>query len=269
MSSLSRMLSILDLFGAESPVLSAEEIIARRKYSRPTGYRYVRELVAAGLLVRVAGGYSLGPRIIELDWLIRRHDPVLTRSRRFVQELVARTGCSVTQMGIYGDRIVTIHHERGPEGLEIGFDRGRPMPLFRGSPSRAILAFLPRARMKRLFERHRAELSAEQRKRGFEAFYTHMQQVRQAGYAVSLGELDVGNVGIAAPIFRPDLGVAGSLCLVLTRTRYDTANVPVLVERLLEAAAAISRTLEPLDAEPRAHRRTAARTAARGATISR
>lgn len=257
MSSLSRMLGILDLFGAESPVLSADDIIARRKVSRPTGYRYVRELVAAGLLVRAPGGYSLGPRIIELDWLIRRHDPVLTRSREAVRDLVARTGCGVTQMGLYGDRIVTIHHEHGPEALEIGFDRGRPMPLFRGSPSRAVVAFLPRARMQRLFERHRGELSAAQRKGGFERFYEEMQAVRRAGYAVSIGELDADKVGVAAPVFRRDRNVAGSVCLVLSRPRYETANVDLLVSRLKEAAARITDALEPVDAEPQARRRIA------------
>jgi DNA-binding IclR family transcriptional regulator len=252
------MLGILDLFGAEAPVLGADAIIARRKLSRPTGYRYVRELVAAGLLVRAPGGYSLGPRIIELDWLIRRHDPVLARSREFVRALVDGTGCGVTQMGMYGDHIVTIHHEPGPEALAIGFDRGRPMPLFRGSPSRAIVAFLPRARLQRLFERHRAELTAEQRKRGFAAFYEQMQAVRKAGYAISVGELDADKVGIAAPVFHAAGGVAGSVCLVMTRARYETANVELLVARLRQAAAGISRALEPLAAEAAPRRRISA-----------
>ena len=75
------MLKVLDLFTEEAPALTADEIIARLKYSRPTGYRYVRELVAAGLLVRAPHGYALGPRIIEFDRLIRRHDPLLTASR--------------------------------------------------------------------------------------------------------------------------------------------------------------------------------------------
>jgi DNA-binding IclR family transcriptional regulator len=257
MSSLARMLGVLDLFGAESPVLSADEIIARRKLSRPTGYRYVRELVAAGLLVRAPGGYSLGPRIIELDWLIRRHDPVLARSRQVVRDLVERTGCGVTQMGMYGERIVTIHHERGPEALEITFDRGRPMPLFRGAPSRAIVAFLPRARMQRLFETHRDALSPAQRKRGFAAFLEEMQEVRRAGYAVSLGELDADKVGIAAPVFRRERTVAGSVCLVLTRVRYETANVELLVTRLKEAAGRISDALEPAEQVAPARRRIA------------
>lgn len=243
MTGLSRSLRILDLFGADAPVLGVDDIVARCDYSRPTGYRYVRELVSAGLLVRTEGGYALGPRVIELDWLVRQHDPVLMRSREAVRTLAQRTACTVTQMGLYGDRIVTIHLEPGPETLAVGFDRGRPMPLFRGAPSRAITAFLPRARLVRLYERHAAELSAAQREAGFDPFHEALQAVRRAGHAISMGELDSGKVGIAAPVFR-DRAVAGSLCLVMTQARYETANTGVLVQRLLEATAAIDAVLK-------------------------
>ena len=243
------MLKVLDLFTEEAPALSAEEMISKLKYSRPTGYRYVRELVAAGLLVRAPGGYALGPRIIEFDWVIRRHDPLLTACREAVQQLARNTGCGVTLMGVYGERIVTIHYEPGDEPLEIGFDRGRPMPLFRGAPSKAILAFLPRARLERLHRKHRG--------RGFPRFMEDMQAIRKSGYAISFGELDVGKVGLGAPVFRRDRSVAGSLCLVLTRKRYQAADHDRLVEKLLEAAEKISDTLEPVDPEPRARRKIA------------
>lgn len=241
------MLAVLDLFTDEHAILSADDITARLKYSRPTGYRYVRELVAAGLLLRAPGGYALGPRIIELDWLIRTRDPLLTTSREAVSELSQKLGCDITQMGLYGERIVTIHHERGPEPLEISFDRGRPMPLFRGAPSKAVLAFLPRARLERLYAKHHA--------RGFPKFFKEMQDIRKAGYAVSFGELDPGKVGIGAPVFRRDRSVAGSLCLVLTAVRYDTANRELLLDTLLATASRISEALEPVDAEPRGRRR--------------
>lgn len=241
------MLAVLDLFTDEQPVFSAEGIAGRLKYTRPTGYRYVRELVGAGLLVRAPGGYALGPRIIELDWLIRTHDPVLTASSAAVRELSHKLGCDVTQMGLYGERIVTIRHERGPEPLEIGFDRGRPMPLFRGAPSKAILAFLPRARLERLYAKHQP--------RGFAKFFAEMQAIRKAGYSVSVGELDPGKVGVGAPVFRRDRSVAGSLCLVLTAVRYETANHALLIEKLLDTAARISDALEPVDAGAQPRRR--------------
>ncbi len=243
MSSLSRMLAILDLFAGDTPTLSAEEILERLEYSRPTGYRYVRELVSAGLLVRSAGRYCLGPRIIELDWIIRERDPVLIASGAVVRELADRTGCNITQMGIYGDRIITIRHEPGPEPLAINFERGRPLPLFRGAPSKAIIAFMPRARLARLFERHRDELAPEQRRRGFARFAEEMQAMRRAGFAVSYGELDADKVGIAAPVFAGDRAVSGSVCLVLTKTRHRTANQDLLVELLLESTRSISAAL--------------------------
>jgi DNA-binding IclR family transcriptional regulator len=225
------MLAVLDLFTEDSPALSAEEISSRLKYTRPTGYRYVRELVAAGLLVRAPEGYALGPRIIELDWHIRTHDPVLMASRAAVKKLAAQTSCGVTQMGIYGEHIVTIHYEPGAQPLEIGFDRGRRMPLFRGAPSKAILAFLPRARLERLYRKHGG--------RGFARFYEEMQAIRKAGFAVSFGELDAGKVGVGAPVFR-ERRVAGSICLVLTRPQYEAANPRALAAKLLDSAARIS-----------------------------
>jgi DNA-binding IclR family transcriptional regulator len=232
------MLRVLDLFTEETPVLGVEEIGARLKYSRPTGYRYVRELVATGLLVRVPGGYALGPRIIELDWVIRTQDPVLTASRDGVRQLARETGCDVTQMAMYGERIVTVHHELGPTAPKISYLRGRPMPLFRGCPAKAILAFMPRARVERLYRKHQG--------RGFARFYEELQAIRRAGYAVSLGELDVDRVGYGAPLFRAGRVVAGSINLVMTRAQHEAADQSALVEKLLDSAARISDAIEPL-----------------------
>lgn len=244
MSSLKRMLAILDLFTEDQPTMTTEQIIERLGCSRPTGYRYTRELVSAGLLARAAGSYSLGPRIIELDWQIRRCDPVLLEGRDLVAGLVARTGCGVTLMGIYGERIVTIHHERSTEGIELNYDRGRVMPLFKGGPSKAILAFLPKARLKRLYERHRNELQLYVRRKGFDGVFEEMQKIRRQQYAISLGELDADKVGIAAPVMRNGKDVVGSLCLILTTARYETSNVELLARLVIDVGRKLGERLD-------------------------
>jgi len=230
------MLAVLDLFDAARPVLTAEEILERLDYSRPTGYRYVRELVSAGLLVRSPEGYAPGPRIIELDWHIRTHDPVLTASAPAVRALARSTRCGVTQMGLYGDHIVTIRYEPGPEPLEIDFDRGRPMPRFRGAPSKAVLAFLPRARLVRMYRRHAGQ--------DLDAFLEEMQAIRAAGHAVSHGELDRGKVGVGAPVMREGRHVVGSVCLVLTDGAWAMADQAKLAARLIEATRRIGEALD-------------------------
>ena len=79
-SSLSRMLSVLDLFSDQRLQWSAEDISEALQVSLPTGYRYVRMLTESGLLQHSADSqYTLGPRIIVLDHYIRQADPVLER----------------------------------------------------------------------------------------------------------------------------------------------------------------------------------------------
>ena len=244
MSSLTRLLSILDFFGPRTAVLSAEEIIARLGCSRPQGYRYIRELCTAGLLTRFSGDYSLGPRIIELDFLIRSGDPLLETSEALIRELRDRVGCDVLLASIFGDRIVAIHHERGDGAGFVGYGRGRPMPLFSGAGSKIIVASLPLARQKRLFLKYPDEAEASKLGRNWEELRAELRRIKHAGYAMSFGELDSTNAAIAAPVFH-EWGVPpAALILVMPRARYDTSNPKMIAQIVVDAAYRISRRAE-------------------------
>jgi DNA-binding IclR family transcriptional regulator len=250
MSSLARMLAVLDLFTAAQPVWTAEDIIAKLGTSRPTGYRYVRELVAAGLLLRLTGGlYHLGPRIIELDYQIRATDPVLQAGQPIMKALADRTGCDVLLSNIYGEQVLNVHHEPGIEPLRIKFSRGVPLPLFRGSTSKAILAFLPRSRLKRIYDHHAGEIAQANLGRTWEEFRRSLAPIRRAGVAYSSGELDPPNVGNAAPVFGPDGEVLGSLTLVTLDKRWRLLDqkqvIGLLRDGAREITEAIARTSHP------------------------
>ena len=58
-ASLSRALAILDLFTAERPSWTVEQICKAFGIAVPTGYRYVHELMTVGLLMRLAGGMTV------------------------------------------------------------------------------------------------------------------------------------------------------------------------------------------------------------------
>lgn len=239
MSSLTKLLSILDFFSPDAAVLSAEEIIGRLGSSRPQGYRYIHELCTAGLLTRFSGAYSLGPRIIELDFVIRAGDPLLAASEPLIRELRDRLGCDVLLANIFGDRIVAIHHERGDRTEFVGFGRGRPMPLFSGAGCKIILANLPVARQKRLFLKYPEEVEASKLGRSWEEFRAELRGIRRAGYASSLGELDSTNAGIAAPVFHEADGPPAALILVMPRARYDAGNPASIAQSVADVASRI------------------------------
>lgn len=251
------MLAVLDLFTADEPVWTAEDVIARLGYSRPTGYRYVRELVAAGLLLRLTGGvYHLGPRIIELDRQIRETDPVLKAGQPIMKALAEQTGCHVLLASIYGEQVLNIHHEPGLEKLNLTFARGVPMPLVRGATSKAILAYLPRARLKRVYDKHAKALARAKLGRTWEEFRRELAAIRRQGYSYTGGELDPPNVGIAAPVFAADGDVLGSVSFVTLDRRWALLDQAQLVAILVEGARRISTAIAAVSS-PRPQRKAA------------
>ena len=126
MSSLTKMLNVLDLFTPEHPSWTIEEMAEHLGYAVPTMYRYARELNNAGLLRHSSGAcYVLGSRIIELDYQIRNIDPLIQASSQAMRSLAEKSGSDVVLGTIYADRIITISHFFGEENLKISYVRGK------------------------------------------------------------------------------------------------------------------------------------------------
>jgi DNA-binding IclR family transcriptional regulator len=240
MSSLRRMLDCLDLFTPEQPTQTAEEIAATLGCSTATAYRYLAELCRAGLIARVGRAYTLGGRIIELDYVIRAGDPVLQAALPVMRELRGRTGCDVLLTEMVGGRILASHHERGTDTATVSFGRGRPMPLFRGAGSKVILAALPTPRLRTLHAAQAGDIATASLGESWAEFRSMLAGIRRAGYAISLGELDPQNVGIAAPVARADGAPPSSLVLVLSRERWTIADKPLVAELVKTAASRIA-----------------------------
>jgi DNA-binding IclR family transcriptional regulator len=243
MTSLAKMLEVLGLFSAAQPVLSVDEIMSRLGYTRPTAYRYIRELCAVGLLTRFAKGYALGQRIIELDYIIRQADPFLKVASGTMRALADRYGCEVGLLSMFGHKVVTVHEEKGAESPPVSFSRGRPMPLFSGAGSKVMVAFLAPAKQRKLFNSHRDEVAASRLGADWPSFKTSLKKIRTSGYAISMGELDLTNVGVAAPVFNAEGEVGGALVLVLSDTRFQIADRNLLIETLRSAAGNITQRI--------------------------
>jgi len=131
MSSLSKLLSVLDLFGPQTLKIDPDTIAERMGLSRATVYRYVKDLCDAGLLTRVdAGSYGLGPRVIELDWMMRQYDPILLAGRELMHELSAQTGLAVFASVFYDGRIINTYIAEPSDTYHFSFGRGHPLPFF-------------------------------------------------------------------------------------------------------------------------------------------
>jgi len=245
MSSPAKVFAILDLFSSERPIWQPDEINEALGYSRPTGYRYVKELVEAGMLQKVsAGRYSLGGRIIELDYQLRQSDPVLLAAVPVMQKLAARSGFdAVLTVMFAGPRVIDIHRAGAEKDLQLAYGRGRPRPVFVSGAPKILLAHLARGPLVKIHEGHAREIAASGMGADWTAFRTGLAQVRKAGYYRSLGELEPSLGSVSVPVFNGDDECVAALALVGGVERVEALPVQRLLRPLQEAAQAIRAAL--------------------------
>lgn len=243
--SIGRALAILDLFTVDAPSWTAEQICEQRRLSLPTGYRYIRELVGAGLLVRLSGGrYSLGPKIIALDHTIRQSDPLLRLAVPVMVDLVRRTGCACVLSSLLGDQILDTHREAGAEPLTLAYGRGRPRPMFYGAAPKVILANQPAAWLHKLYDARSAEIAAAGLGKDWSSFRRYLSEIRRNGFYVSRGELEADISAVAAPIRGGSPEPHSALALVTTSERFKLLNVDLLARLVAQGASEIGSMLQ-------------------------
>ncbi|MBA1203965.1 helix-turn-helix domain-containing protein [Pseudomonas capeferrum] len=240
MSSLNRMLSVLDLFTSDRPVWEADAIVDTLGCSTPTGYRYLKELMQAGLLQRLNGGYyALGPRIALLDYIIRTTDPLLGISIPLMRELVEKTECRCVLSRMDGEFFLDLHHERPERDVQLNYGRGRPRPLFLGGAPKVIIAHYPPKKLRALYDRHIAKIAAAGLGADWESFQQRMQAIRRDGFYLSHGELDAGISALSVPVKFSAKENCAALALVASTSRFELSDRTKLLELMHQTAQRI------------------------------
>lgn len=252
MNSLKRMLDLLSLFTPENTTLDVETICALTNHPQTTTYRYIRELAAAGFLQRLPNGYTLGPRIIELDRQMRNFDPILVYSQQIIQELSEKTGLTILLSQLFGDRVISIHQETGKDTIgQVDFSRGKHMPLFHSATARVILAYLLPRQLKKVFDESFQE--SDQEEKSWKAFSKEMLTIKKNGFCTSEGSITPNTSGIAAPIFDEKNRILGSLTLIGPVNLFKVFNETYLSNLVTHAAKLITQQIvqgEPLTQKP-------------------
>lgn len=249
MSSLDKMLEVLDLFSETRPAVTAEQVAEELDVSRATAYRYLMTLTKSGLLSPGAGSsWVLGGRVIILDRLMRLSDPLLTEAKAEIARIEDRFSGVLLVCSFYGDKVLSIHQHRTNPSVVTSYSRGRPMPLFRGATSRIILAHLPPYQLRNLMLHRHDEIEAAGLGSNWESFRDRLAGIRKRGYDVGLGEVDAGMVGVAAPIFRGK-AIAACMSAVVTDEEFKRVGEQALADMVRSATQAIGERITPHEAD--------------------
>lgn len=239
-----RLLAILGLFSEEQPEWSPEGMMQALGFSRPTLYRYLKTLKDAGYLVSLPqAGYTLGPRVTELDFLMHRSDPLIAVADAHLKELASRFVGSAFVIRFYSQKMLCVASEVSANNPRSSYPRGRPMPLGKGAVSRAIAAFLPPRERSALVSQFLDAFVTSGIGPTKDAVLTELKKVRRDRVAMARGEVTPGLVGVAAPILAGDGTPIGALCLSTEEALLDDTTLEALRAEIRDRAERISTAL--------------------------
>ena len=230
--SVARTFDLLNLFDHRRPYLPLREIVERSGLPKTTVVRLLANLEARALVsVRVDGTYTLGAGM--LRWvrmsaaLWEVSEPTRVSMRRLVDALGETVNVYVRQ----DETRMSIAQEEGVHTVRNVIEIGAPMPLWAGATAKVLLTAapalidgLPRLRPGLDVERLRLEVDA----------------TREAGFAVSHGEREVGATAVSAPIVNAQGRLLAALTISGPTTRFSDERLADVVGSVVDTAREIS-----------------------------
>lgn len=231
-----RVLQVLAVLAQQGGVLSAGELMAHTGLARSTLYRLLARLKRWGFVVEDDGSYAPGPLSLQLALGFDLSSHLVRQARQEMIALARQSRESVGLIVAVNDRAICLDMVESEQSLRCSFEKGRSVPLRAGASAKCLLAHLPGPARDAVLAAHYPDLARRQ------AADAELAAIRQAGHAMTAGEVDPGVWGISAPLFGPARRAVGALTLMAPVTR-AAGQEPALADLTMVAAARISRGL--------------------------
>ena len=229
-----RAIAILQCFTADKPALSVLEIQRRVGLSRPTLYRLLQTLAATGL-VKAEGDpqrFRLAHGVMELAHVWLAGLDKIDVARPILEQLRESTGETAALFVLREQKRICILELESHHALTIARGVGDTGDITLGASGKAILAYLDERRRDAILDQVTKARRAE--------LVKALEVVRSRGFATSHGEVFVGAVALAAPIFNHNGEVAGCLGVFGPRARVKDSDISRFGALVIQAANAIS-----------------------------
>ena len=244
--SVERAAAILRLLAEENEPLTLSQIATALGLAKGTAHGIVRTLAEIGFVEQDqrSGPYRVATEVFRLGWARLDQNELRSKAINWTDALAARTGESARVAAFHGGRAQVAHHVfRGDGGTQV-LVTGSSVPLHASAMGKVLLAFDPGAGRSAV----NTELTAFTHRTIIDRVSLHRELagVRDTGWAGSVGEVEPGVAGIAAPIrdggghVVAAVGIEGSIDRVCDdRMRLRAA----LVTHVVRVGRAISREL--------------------------
>jgi len=198
---LAKALRLLDLF-ASGQRYSLAEICHHLDLNKTTAFRLAATLEQYGYLQKSPQDrrYSLGPKVLGLEGVVRRTEPLRWKALAPLEDL-SRQVRETAHVGVlYGGQAVTVQLAEGTHSLRMHTWVGKRMPAHCSALGKVLLAWAGEEAAREYIRRYGLTPKTPNTITQPEEFLTHLRQVRAQRYAIDNQELEQDLYCIAVPI---------------------------------------------------------------------
>jgi DNA-binding IclR family transcriptional regulator len=237
-------LAVLECFLAKSS-LTTLEILQTTGFTRNRVMRLTGTLMHRGYLIEDGGTgtFTIGPKVFALGKVFERNNAILVIIRPSLSDIALKTGESASFYAREGYERVVVAREEGTHSIRHAISEGQRMDLHAGAAGKVILAYSNTELVASVLaktglpKRTAATITQKQ------ALLKELKNVRDRGYAVSIGERAADVCALAAPVFEHGHELVGSLCISGPSSRFTLPVRKAHLKLLLAAAIQLSRQL--------------------------
>jgi DNA-binding IclR family transcriptional regulator len=230
--------------------LTLTALALRLGMHRTTLFRFLVTLRARGYIERDpdTDRYRLGTGVLTLASAMLNNLDTRRIARPFLIELRNSTQELVHLAVMSEDEVVTVDRIEGRRSLSLQTDVGDRRPAYCTASGKAILAYLPPARVGAILAGGMPAITPRTITTPA-AMDRHLTEIRRLGYAVDDEERTEGVRCVAAPVFSHDGEIVAAISLAAPTIRCSSERLAALGAEIAATARAISRRLGFSDRE--------------------
>ncbi|HUV16813.1 MAG TPA: IclR family transcriptional regulator [Pelolinea sp.] len=243
--SLERIVSILDCFTLEEPVLGVREAARKAGLSSSTAGRLMANMKSLGMLNQdpESQAYMMGAKVLAWAGIYTVTSDIRSISLPVMVRLQEETRETISLYVLEGNERVCVERLESPETVRIVARIGRRIPLYAGSAGKVFLAFLPDARRDEILNSIDLKPMTRRTITDLDELKSDLNKIHRRGFAVSKGEWILEAAGVAGPIFDQYGRITAALTISGPAQRFTEEKINDMVPLVKSGAEEISRDL--------------------------
>jgi DNA-binding IclR family transcriptional regulator len=239
-----RSFAVLEALVASERSASLIDIVKTCALPKPTVYRMLAMLEAAGLVVRDPGAarYAPGPRLAALGLGIMQNGSLSSARHAILAQLVEQIGETCNFTMLHGGEVMYLDRVEAAWPLRMNLTSGSRVPLHCTASGKLLLAYLPKPSRDRLLGTLSYRSYTESTLADRKSLEAELSRIRKVKYATDNEEFHAGLVCVAVPTRGPGGRPCAAIAVHAPMSRMPLKRALEYLPLLRDAAEAMEGT---------------------------